>query len=120
MDSKLEVSFINFQKNWNHKLNCDYFCTIRPRTYNYTLNQKYQVRLDDRFLFDAILIDIKEMTINQLIIMNYHLLAGGKPEKDFYNFMEALYSKEKWWYEKNTTMKLLFFQKITQLNLFDS
>ncbi len=60
-------NIIKFSYNWNNKLNCDCFTTIRfSKKYVNKINQKFKVYLKDKFLFNAILLKVKPFKLRGL------------------------------------------------------
>lgn len=58
---------INFSSNWNNKLACKFFTTIRLKNDNkYAHNKVYTIHLQRKPLKRAEIIDIKHFTLNQL------------------------------------------------------
>lgn len=109
---------LSFSKNWNNKLLCFIFITIRPISKKYKKNKIVDVRIVDAFFCYAKLIDKKELTIKEIIESNYNLIDSGLSEKYFFEFMEKMYSKSSWWNGIDSKMNVLFFEKIVQLEMF--
>ena len=57
---------LKFSYNWNNKLQCDVFTTIRLATGKYKLNETYEVDLKGVHLCNATVIDVQVITIDQL------------------------------------------------------
>jgi hypothetical protein len=82
---------IQFSKNWNNKLNCNFFTTIRkPETFNYysaRVNELFQVLLNNTFFCSAYL---KDANLVDLADVNpeLHVLDTGSMDwkKIFENF----------------------------------
>lgn len=55
---------INFNYNYNNKLNCTYYTTIRQKSEKYMLGNVYEINLNNIFLHKAVLIGIKYIDIN--------------------------------------------------------
>lgn len=96
------------------------FTSIRPVSDKYNIGERYDVRINEVHYGYADLVDLKILSLNELIKNNYHLLDTGLIEKEFYEFFEKMYGKKKWWKEKETTIQLLFFKKLVQLDIFDN
>ncbi|MDW8345325.1 MAG: hypothetical protein RML94_00105 [Bacteroidia bacterium] len=81
---------ITFTKNWNQKLQCDYFTTIRR--YPKKIGQTYNIYLQDTFLFEAVVIDCQPITLNQLTHKTYlcYLDTGMSPQ-DTVNLLQKMY-----------------------------
>jgi hypothetical protein len=114
---------INFDKNYNNKLNCDYFTTIRlyelekvkkwgryfgsSKTVEVTLNKKH-------FCF-AVIERMDIMTLNQ--IMQNEFLFSCDTGLDIYStdtLLKKIYSKKKKWnkvFEYDTLFVILLLKK---------
>ncbi|MFI1771019.1 ASCH domain-containing protein [Thalassobellus citreus] len=58
---------INFSTNWNNKLDCKCFTTIRLKNSNkYKLNHEYPILLNRKLVKRAEIIDIKTIFFNQI------------------------------------------------------
>jgi hypothetical protein len=57
---------IKYSYNWNNKLNCDIYTTIRLATGKYKLNETYAVNLKGTHISNAIVLDVQVITIDQL------------------------------------------------------
>lgn len=110
---------INFSKNWNNKLNCFFFTTIRPVSEKYKSGERFDIRINDVFYCYADLIEIKTLTISQITERNYNILDSGLNASEFYDLMSKFYSKKKWWKERETTLQTLFLKKLVQFDIFD-
>lgn len=85
---------IAFSKNWNNKLNCNYFTTIRPKTDKYKINEVYQVVDNSKSVenFKAkcvILIHAKLEDIPALTIY----LDCGFDKAGFHSLMKSFYKE---------------------------
>ena len=72
---------ISFTCNWNNKLACDAFTTIRlfqPR--KYVVGQSYNILLKGRHLADAVIVDIRRFLLDDL--------------SNFVAYLDTGYSKE--------------------------
>lgn len=58
---------INFSYNWNNKLHCKAFTTIRLRNVNkYQIGKEYNILLKKQLLKSAVIEDIKTIYFNQI------------------------------------------------------
>jgi len=58
---------LKFNTNWNNKLNCDVFTTIRfSKKYLYLVDKRFKIYLKDKYQFDVILIDVKQILLKDL------------------------------------------------------
>ena len=58
---------INFSYNWNNKLHCKSFTTIRLRNVNkYQIGKEYNILLKKQLLKSAVIEDIKTIYFNQI------------------------------------------------------
>ena len=110
---------IEFSKNWNNKLLCAVFSTIRPSYKKYGINETFDVRIGERFFCYAKVLKSEKKTLKEIILSGAHLVDTGLSEKDFMTLMSNMYSKKSWWKNEDTEMQLIFFQKIEQLTIFD-
>ncbi len=110
---------IDFSKNWNNKLLCDIFSTIRPSHKKYGIDEVFDIRIDERFFCYAKVLKSENKTIKEIISSGAHLVDTGLNEKNFFNLMSNMYSKKTWWKGENTEMKIIFLEKIQQLTIFD-
>lgn len=115
---KDDVLFLDFSNNWNNKLNCFSFTTIRPNSNKYKLNDEVVVRLKDVIYCKAKLVKIRKLSIAEIIEEGVGFTDTGLGENEFYELMESFYSKKTWWKNKETKMVVLFFKRIKQLDLF--
>ena len=115
-----KIGVIKFSKNWNHTLNNNVFATIRPMSNKYSNEKNCGVYLSDRFFCHAKVIDSKLKTINEIIDGGYCHLLTGMDGKEFYLMMENLYHKKEWWRELETTLNMVFFEKVIQLDIFEN
>lgn len=108
---------IKFIKNWNNKLNCDYWTTIRLYTiekYNYykrnQIVSKFDVMVNDRNYYKANLIDIQVMPF--VLINDYVAYTDAGMSKDeLFNMMEKMYSKKPEWKGDETNIMVMTFKR---------
>jgi hypothetical protein len=110
---------IEFSKNWNNKLLCNVFSTIRPSYKKYDIDEVFEIRIGERFFCYAKVIKSEKTTLKELIFSGANLVDTGLVGKDFLELMSNMYSKKSWWKEEDTEMKIIFLEKIQQLTIFD-
>ena len=115
----MQYERIEFSKNWNNKLLCNVFSTIRPSYKKYDIDEVFDIRIDKRFFCYAKVLDSKNITIKEIILSGAHLVDTGLVGKDFFTLMSNMYSKKNWWKGEETEMKIIFLEKIQQLTIFD-
>lgn len=55
---------INFSENYNYKLNCTYYTTIRKKSEKYKIGNVYNINLHNIFLHKSLLIGIKYIDLS--------------------------------------------------------
>lgn len=115
----MQYKRINFSKNWNNKLLCNVFSDIKPANSNHKLNDVCDIRIDDRFYCYAKIVKIETKSLSDIISFGINFLDSGMDEKSFLDFISKAYSKKSWWKDKETEMKIIFFEKISQLTIFE-
>lgn len=110
---------LEFSKNWNNKLLCDIFSTIRPVYKKYNVDEVFDIRIGDKFFCYAKVLKQENTTLKEIILSGAHMVDTGLNEKDFLKLMSNMYSKKSWWADENTEMKIIFLEKIQQLTIFD-
>lgn len=61
------MSDLHFSTNWNGKLNCDYFTSIRMWNENkYFVSSVFKLYLKNRYKCDVQIVEIKKITLTQL------------------------------------------------------
>lgn len=111
------MSRIKFIKNWNNKLNCDYFTSVRLKTeknlgyYHGGLNEEWDVLLNDVNFGKASLVSISIKALTDFTYIETYLDAGLK-YVDFFELMEKMYSNKPEWKGFETDMIILLFKKI--------
>lgn len=112
-----EIIFLDFSENWNNKLNCFSFTTIRPISSKYKIGDNIYIRLKERFYGHAKVVDIKIFSIKEIIDLGIYFFDTGLDKKAFFDMMNNMYSKKRWWKDENTKMEVIFIQKIKQLEI---
>ncbi len=110
---------IEFSKNWNNKLLCSVFSTIRPSYKKYNVDDVFDIRIGERFFCYAKVLKSDKKTLKDLISSGAYLVDTGMNEKDFFSLMSNMYSKKNWWKDEDTEMQIIFLKKIEQLTIFD-
>lgn len=57
---------LKFSYNWNNKLNCNFFTTIRRENSIFKVNEIFQISVLDAPVFTAIIIHVFNCTVNSL------------------------------------------------------
>jgi len=58
---------INFSYNWNNKIDCKAFTTLRLSNRNkYKIGELYQIYLKKTFVKNGIIVDIKVLSLNEI------------------------------------------------------
>lgn len=84
---------INFSTNWNNKLDCMAFTTIRLRNSNkYQIGREYKIILKKDFKKNARIEDIKTIYFNQINEFIAHLDTGYSAHETK-NIIKKMYSK---------------------------
>lgn len=63
---------INFDTNYNNKLDCVYYTTIRKKSEKYIRGNIYQINLNNKPIHKSLLIDIKLIDINKKFNNDYY------------------------------------------------
>ena len=90
----MEAKKLKFMHNWNNKLNCDYYTTIRliqnGNDKYWRKNDILDVYIKETFLHNAEIIDIMKCDLKS--IPNYLLLTDSKMnQKQFIEFCSKVY-----------------------------
>ena len=115
----MEYERIEFSKNWNNKLLCDIFTTIRPAHKSYNIGIDFDIRIGVTHFCYAKVLKSEIKTLKEIISSGAHFFDTGLNEKEFFILMSNMYSKKPWWKSEDTEMKLIFLQKVQQLTIFD-
>lgn len=57
---------INFSYNWNNKLQCHYYTTLRLNSPKFTIGHKYEIQLKQQKIHVGQIMDIKLLNIDQI------------------------------------------------------
>lgn len=117
-----QMNTIKFSKNWNNKLDCDYFTTIRLYTKN---KHQYYKEMFDGLKEVGILLNGKEKCIAKIVdikvlflidIPSYLIITDtGLPILDFYVLMENMYKNKPEWDNDFTKMIVLTIKKVREI-----
>ena len=90
-----EADVIKFQKNWNRKLNCDYFTSIRLASPKYKTGKVFRLLLMENGIYRdmgyARIISVKSIRLNQINDLISYSCKGMDPAR----IQDALYFKYK-------------------------
>ena len=108
---------IKFSKNWNNKLNCLFFTTIRLATkekvtyYESNVGNTFEVKVENDVHSKAIL---KTTSVLKLCELKHQLvfLDAGMNYIDFCDMMKKMYGKRPEWEEYSTKVLILLFRNI--------
>lgn len=81
---------LSFSKDWNKKLNADYYTTIRLPNKKYTPGNELQVYCKDRYIYNAKVLYSQEVMINKLTEY-MTLIDAGMCKSDFQAMMLKMY-----------------------------
>ena len=96
---------INFTTNWNNKLYCDHYTTIRLASPYYQVGRFYDIELRKECLHTARIIDIRFLKLENINTFISYIDAGLSVE-DFKTLMNRFY-KDKDWSTQRLIMILL-------------
>ena len=107
---------IKFSKNWNDKLRCDYWTTIRLYTrekaiyYTGNIEQDFNVVINGRKYCEARLVGV---CFTALCTIPEHLTYtdAAMNRQDFTKLMAQMYSKKPEWKERDTKFIILTFKR---------
>ena len=74
-------TYIRFSYNWNGKLACQAFTTIRPASALYETGERYQIFLKDEHLFDAVIIEKRRFPVSKINDFVAYLDTGYNAEE---------------------------------------
>ncbi len=115
-----KLKSLEFDKNINNKLLCLNFISVVPPIALFEPGEKFQIRITGVHFAFVEVIYKKKCTFDELVSAGYQYVDAGLDEKQYYDYLCDKYSKKKWWNGKDTLFWVVFFKKITQLNLFDN
>lgn len=100
------MKYIKFSKNWNNKLDCEYFTTIRPRKDYYKVFEQYEIQLNGSTKGIAELLCIEQLRFSD-INNRVAFLDVGMNAKDLRDLMRQFYNNKNFWKEDSTRISLL-------------
>jgi len=115
---------LDFELNPNNKFLTLNFIVVLPPNKDYKPGTKYRINIKEQHLCFVEVIQSKIMYLDEIISAGYNYLDYGLESKLYIQHLSSQYSGKKWWnkkdVEKETRMNVVWFKKITQLNLFDN
>lgn len=115
-----KIKKLNFDKNDNNKLLSFHFLTVVPPISLFETGEKFQIKINNNHFCYAEVLMKKDLLFNEVISHGYNYLDAGLAENDYYEYICSKFKNKKWWNGKETILSIVFFKKITQLNLFDN
>ena len=89
----MSTTNINFSYNWNNKLNCKAFTTIRLKnSKKYQIGKEFKILLKKELLKSAVIEDIRTIYLNQINEFIAHLDTGYSAHETK-NIIKKMYSK---------------------------
>ena len=82
---------IKFSQNWNNKLDCNFFTTIRLFSKKYQVNETYEIDLNNEIKCKAIAIDVRPIKVDSLNDFICYLDTGYNKEETIAMF-QKMYS----------------------------
>ncbi len=84
---------ISFSFNWNHKLDCDAFTTIRLfQPEKYVIGEQYEIQLKKVKQFEGVIIDVKKFMLKDLSNFIAYLDTGYSKE-NCASIIQTMYKK---------------------------
>lgn len=83
---------LKFIKNWNNKLNCDFFTTIRYWD-NISVDDVVEVELEGKYIFSAKCLSKKHFHLDALPEMTCYTDFGANKE-NFIKFINKMYGQK--------------------------
>ena len=99
-------------------MSCDCFTTIRLYTeskHHFYFKNKFkpfEVILNEEKLKEAVLIDVQQIKLKDLLNSGWSWVDAGLSNQDFYDLMFKFYGKKLEWNGSQTKMLLLFLKTI--------
>lgn len=100
---------LNFPINYNNKYNCLYNITICEWS-DLKVNDIVQIKINSRHYCYCEIIDIRSLTLDEVILQGLHYLDAGFNEKEYRELWKRIKS--------NKNLVILYFKKVIQLKLF--
>lgn len=111
---------VEFSDNTNNKLLCTVFVTITPVHKGFLLSETCDIRISEQHFCYAKVINTYIASLDSILETGIYLLDSGLSDKTLYlNHIQSLYSKKSWWKGENTAFKVVFFEKVQQLSIFE-
>jgi hypothetical protein len=86
-----QLDKINFSYNWNNKLYCQAYTTLRRYNPNrYKIGDTYDIYLNDVYMHKAMLMDIKKMQFHQIDSFVAYI-DTGKDIDEFKSILRSIY-----------------------------
>lgn len=79
IDWNAALKSVEFSKNWNNKLKCPYFTTIRKYTAKYKIGEAYNIFLSGRFLYEAVLKSMRYVVLDEMDSFTAYCDTGYSP-----------------------------------------
>lgn len=99
---------IDFTYNWNNKLDCKCFTSIRVRNdKKFIIGENYMIFLNDKFLSDATIVDIKNFKIENLNNFMAHIDTGYSIDQTI-KILQKMYKEN---FDKQEYSFILFKKK---------
>lgn len=108
---------LRFSKNWNNKLDCIFFTTIRPDGYNYKSGTERLISRPDGMVFVGKIITTEKKKIKDLTTWETLIDAGLRPS-EFLKLMEKFYSKKSFWRGEETEIVKLLIRRETGVSMW--
>lgn len=115
-----KIKKLNFDKNDNNKLLAFNFITVVPPISLFENGEQFQIKINNNHFCYAEVIMKKDLLFDEIIANGYNYLEAGLAESDYYDYICNKFKNKKWWNGKDTILSIVFFKKVTQLNLFDN
>lgn len=90
-----QLQRIDFSTNWNNKLSCKCYTTIRLASNKYQLNEEYEVYLQGKKLHNATVVDIRYPFIDDLDDFRCFLDTGYSAEETK-SILKKMYKDYEW------------------------
>lgn len=82
---------IVFQQNWNNKLFCDYFTTLRPFNQEYyKKGETFTIHLKDKAVGAAVIVDTQKIKLVN-VSNGFALVDAGMPKNKFIGMLKTMY-----------------------------
>lgn len=106
------MKHIKFNKNWNYKLDCEYFTTIRPRKPEYyNTSEQYGILLNGSLKGVAEIVSIEQFRFSDINNRIAYLDAGMNKDK-LRDLMRSFYGNQSFWKEDSTRISLILLKWI--------